>query len=138
MQQNPLLYPLLTMILLVFMVWLWLYITRILSVTMGSLNIESYAEAQQTEKPRMVALAGDNFSNQFELPVLFYVLIALLVYLEPQPQDYLFWAWVFVISRYLHALIHLSYNRVMHRLLAYWLGAISLWVMWAKFFVAVV
>ena len=76
------------------------------------------------------APAADNFSNLFELPVLFYTAILLTLILMVQDSILVILAWTFVISRYLHSFIHVSYNRVMHRfslflfssfvLLAYW------------------
>ncbi|MDH5547484.1 MAG: MAPEG family protein [Gammaproteobacteria bacterium] len=130
---NELLFPLLGMVFLVFLVWVWMYVTRILSVTVGSLRVQDYA-IHDTAKPRMVMLAGDCFENQFELPTLFYCVVVLVLVLGIDTSPYLFAAWGFVLFRWVHAAIHLSYNRVFHRLLAYWAGAIFLWYLWLRFF----
>ena len=38
-------------------------------------------------------------------------------------------AWSFVALRAVHSLIHCSYNRVMHRFVAYLLGGLCLWAL---------
>jgi len=39
-------------------------------------------------------------------------------------------AWAYVVLRWLHSLIHISYNRVMHRFTAYFLSSLVLWAFW--------
>lgn len=110
-----------------------MYITRILSITVGSLRIQDYAEDKQKNMPRMVLLAGENFNNQFELPVLFFILMTLLQLQGNGDQIFVSLAWSFVVFRFLHSIIHCSYNNVLHRLISYWLGAACLWAMWLVF-----
>jgi hypothetical protein len=40
-------------------------------------------------------------------------------------------SWVFVFSRIVHSLIHITYNNVIHRLSVYLAGSIAIWTMWA-------
>ena len=41
-------------------------------------------------------------------------------------------AWVFVAFRYVHSVIHVTYNRVRHRFTVYVLGCLVLWLLWGK------
>jgi hypothetical protein len=41
-------------------------------------------------------------------------------------------AWGFVILRIVHSLIHCSYNRVMHRFIAYFISCLFLLFMWIR------
>lgn len=82
------------------------------------------------EKLRSVAQPSDNFKNLFEAPVLFYV--AVLTVYSTQLLD--IWlmslAVAYVVLRYLHSFIHVSYNRVIDRFTVYFLSTLVLWLMW--------
>ena len=73
------------------------------------------------------------FVNQFQLPVLFYVLTALTI--VTRQADLLFGvlAWLFVVTRLVHATIHTTTNLVPWRFYAFLAGAIVLLVMWIIF-----
>ena len=73
------------------------------------------------------------YQNQLELPLLFYVL-TILAWITKQ-ADFLFvvLAWVFVVLRVLHALIHVTSNNLGQRAALFMAGAIVLAMMWAIF-----
>ena len=69
------------------------------------------------------------FDNQFQLPLLFYVACGLLLYFGAG------WieaglAWLFVLSRIVHALIFATRNRVYRRFFAYTVGYAVLIILW--------
>ncbi len=76
---------------------------------------------------------GNCFSNQFELPTLFYVLIAFILITKVGDILLLVLAWIFVISRLVHAYFHVTNNAVSQRSLAYSVGAVALFIMWIVF-----
>lgn len=73
--------------------------------------------------------AANAFNNQFQLPTLFYVAAGLSLYLGPNVLV-LVLAWLFVVSRYLHAAIHVTTNRVQHRFAVYVAGYAVLSIFW--------
>lgn len=83
--------------------------------------------------PVRVAQIGDCFSNQFELPVLFYILIALALPLRHADLFIVLMSWVFVVTRFLHAGIFVTSNNVQQRGLAWFSGALVLLAMWIYF-----
>ena len=128
---KPLLLPLLAQVVLTFIVMLIMYRKRVAEMKLKRIHPQrirtrSKSKALLTDS----ASAADNFSNLFELPILFYTAILLTLILMVQDSILVILAWAFVISRYLHSFVHVSYNRVMHRfsffvfssfvLLAYW------------------
>ena len=128
---KPLLLPLLAQVALTFTVMIVMYRTRITEMKSKRIHpqtIKTRAESKALLKAS--APGADNFSNLFELPVLFYTAILLTLILMVQDSILVILAWTYVVSRYLHSLIHVSYNQVMHRfavfvfscfvLLAYW------------------
>ncbi len=76
---------------------------------------------------------GNCFSNQFELPMLFFVLIGFILITRVGDILLLILAWVFVLSRLGHAYIHTTSNNVDRRLLAYGVGVLALAIMWVIF-----
>ena len=128
---KPLLLPLLAQVALTFIVMLIMYRKRVTEMKIKRIHPQrirtrSKSKALLTDSES----AADNFSNLFELPILFYTAILLTLILMVQDSILVILAWAFVISRYLHSFVHVSYNRVMHRfsvfvfssfvLLAYW------------------
>jgi hypothetical protein len=81
---------------------------------------------------------GYCFSNQFELPVLFYVLTILEIVTRHADLIFLILAWVFVLTRLMHALVHTTSNIVPWRGGWYGFGALALIVAWVIFIVRIV
>lgn len=117
---------------LTFLVAFWMGCIRITAMRRGEIDPQYFKlnTGVVGDKP---AQAANNFRNLFELPVLFYVLVVLMLIMDDVDTTQLVLAWVFVISRYLHSLIHLSYNNVTHRFLAYVVGLLVLLIMWLRF-----
>jgi|HubBroStandDraft_3_1064219.scaffolds.fasta_scaffold750570_2 hypothetical protein len=89
--------------------------------------------ARQANWPARTAQLGDCFSNQFEVPVLFYVLIALAMPLRHADLIIVMLSWVFVVTRFAHAGVFVTSNDVRTRSLAWFAGAIVVFVMWLYF-----
>jgi hypothetical protein len=73
------------------------------------------------------------FSNQFELPVLFYVLTILAWMTKQADLLFVVLAWVFVVLRVAQAVVHTTSNHVPTRGAFYGLGALVLILMWLIF-----
>ena len=86
------------------------------------------------ERPTQVA---NCFSNQFEVPVLLYVLIALALPLRRADLVIVLLSWVFVLTRFIHAGIFVTSNDVRSRSLAWFAGVIVLLIMWIWFAIGV-
>jgi len=89
--------------------------------------------ARQANWPARTAQLGDCFSNQFEVPVLFYVLIALAMPLRHADLIIVMLSWVFAVTRFAHAGVFLTSNDVRTRSLAWFAGVIVVFVMWLYF-----
>jgi hypothetical protein len=87
--------------------------------------------------PEPATRISNTFSNQFELPVLFYALVALALPLRRMDLIMVLLAWVFVVTRYAHAAVYVTSNSLQQRFSAFVAGAIVLLVMWIYFFVRV-
>ena len=87
----------------------------------------------QQNWPARATQIGNCFSNQFELPVLFYVLIALALPLRHADLVIVMLSWVFVATRFAHAGVFVTSNDLNRRSLAWFAGALVLFIMWVYF-----
>ena len=87
----------------------------------------------QPNWPTRVTQIGNCFSNQFEVPVLFYILIALALPLRHADLFIVLMSWVFVVTRLVHAGIFVTSNNVRLRGLAWFVGVLVLLAMWLYF-----
>ncbi len=125
MENTLIFWPMLTQISLSFVILFWLAWSRVSRIAKQGMS-----EIRKTGFPKHVVNASDNFKNQFELPVLFYVLCLFFVLTGGVTTLILAIAWIFVIARILHALVHLTINIIFpYRFLAFFISAISLLVM---------
>jgi hypothetical protein len=87
----------------------------------------------QPNWPTRVTQIGNCFSNQFEIPLLFYILIALAAPLRHADLFIVLMSWVFVVTRFAHAGIFVTSNNVRQRGLAWFAGVLVLLAMWIYF-----
>jgi hypothetical protein len=71
--------------------------------------------------------------GQFELPLLFYILIALALPLRHADLVIVLLSWVFVVTRFAHAGIFVTSNDVGQRGIAWLAGVLVLFAMWLYF-----
>ena len=106
--------------------------TRFASVTSGAVGLRYYKLMQGDNAPEFVIKTTRCYNNQFEVPVLFYVVCTLYVSLGIESVVGVAFAWAFVLLRVVHAYIHLSYNRVVHRMVVYWAALMCVLVLWVN------
>ena len=87
----------------------------------------------QRNWPAPAQAAANAFSNQFELPVLFFVLVPLAIITRKADLVFAVLSWVFVLSRILHAGVYVTSNALPYRFGAFAIGALVLLVMWIVF-----
>ncbi len=80
--------------------------------------------------PDNVQKIANNFNNQFQLPVLFYILCLLALWRGNTDFSFVILAWCFVFFRVAHSIIHTGYNTVSHRFYAYLGSLITVFLMW--------
>lgn len=94
--------------------------------------VDDFRYGESASVPPSVSLPNRNLMNLLEMPVLFYV-VCLVFYVTAGGSDRVVaLAWVYVALRVVHSLIHLSYNRVQHRLTAFAVSNVVLVVLWVR------
>lgn len=130
---KPLLLPLLAQVALTFLVMLVMYHRRVSEMKARRID----PQRAQTRSAVHGVLpdsesASNNYSNLFESPLLFYVAILLTLILMVQDSILVALAWTYVASRYVHSLVHVTYNRVMHRFSVFIFSCFVLLAMWVR------
>lgn len=76
--------------------------------------------------PDYVLQVSNNIQNQFQTPILFYVLSLSFIVISGVDGLVLAGAWIYALSRLVHAYIHITSNFVPNRLRAFTVGTLSL------------
>ena len=131
MNQTTIFWPVLAHVLLIYIVYCVLGRRRYGAIKSGEAKVGQY-KVRSTEPASSVTVAA-NLSNQFELPVLFYVLCLTLHVTNGVNYLTLALMWIFVASRYVHAWIHLTSNNLLLRSRSFFVGAVIILLGWIWF-----
>jgi hypothetical protein len=97
------LWPLLAQIGWTMLLYAWLTVARKQAVDSGAVDYSAFVLGR--EEPLAPARIARNLSNQYELPVIFYALVILLLVLNRVTVVDVIAAWVFVAGRVIHSLV---------------------------------
>ncbi len=133
MSRMQILFPLAGMALLTFAVGVAMLGLRFRAVARGDINPRYFLLNRGGRVPDYLARVEQNYTNLFELPVLFYVLVLALYAADSVTPAQLWLAWGFLASRVLHTLVHTTVNRLRWRMRIFSAGALLLIAAWALF-----
>jgi hypothetical protein len=111
----------------------WTGFVRIRAVRQGRAARNAFRLGEAPGVPPDVTVVNRNLMNLLEMPVLFYVVCIAFYVTRHVDHGLLKLAWVFVAFRLIHSLIHLTTNRVLHRLSAFAASNVVLVMMWIRF-----
>ncbi|MFH1797663.1 MAG: MAPEG family protein [Pseudomonadota bacterium] len=131
MNQTAIFWPMLLQVALIYAVYVLMSYRRKAAIRAGSARTSDFRE-NRNEPPESL-FVRNNLANQFELPVLFFVVCLALYDTNGSNVLTVALAWVFVISRYAHAAIHVTTNRIRHRQPLFVAGFLALFAMWVWF-----
>ena len=113
-------------------VWFLMVIYRNLAFIRG-IATERYYEAYTVQAPpEWVERPARTYMNLLELPLLFYVACLLMITNGRVDSVQVSLAWLFVATRYAHAVLYIGFNYVPLRFAAFASGAITLAIFWAR------
>ena len=129
--------PLFVEVLLTFGVMFGMMYFRTSTLRSGETRFEDIS-LREPNWPRRATQFGYAFANQFELPVLFYVLTILVIITHHADRLFVLLAWIFVLMRVLQAVVHVTNNNVRLRGAYYGVGALILFILWIIYIVRIV
>jgi hypothetical protein len=136
MSIQAVLLPLFVQVALTFAMLFWQGSARVRAIRRGEAKLKDTALREPNWPPAVQKLTN-SYHSQLELPILFYLLTALALIVRKADIVFVVMAWLFVLSRLVHAAIHTTTNYVPRRFYAFLFGALVLLLMWIIFIVRV-
>src|SRR2546421_3437193 len=128
--------PVFVQVALTFALLFWMASSRRASLMRGETKIRDIALGQSAwpDRPQQIS---NCYGSQFEVPLLFYVLVILAWITRHADLIFVVMSWLFVLSRLAHAYIHTTSNHVPTRFRAFAVGVFVLLLMWIIFAVRI-
>jgi hypothetical protein len=129
MTQDEIFSPFFAMVFLTILVWVYLYFRRIPFITKSKIRSQDLSApgALAQISPPSVSNPSENFKNLFEIPVIFYVLVLYLFATKQVDPVYVSAAWIFVVFRVFHSVVHCTFNLIMLRFYLYLFSTLAVW-----------
>jgi hypothetical protein len=128
MNFSSILLPLLTQISLTLIMFLILGARKTVAIKLGGVDRDKTA-LDNSAWPDDVRKVSNNIANQFQTPVLFYVLCLTFQVTSTTTLPVLALAWIYAISRLVHAFVHIGSNFVPARFGVFVIGVVCLMAM---------
>ncbi|GAB2994644.1 MAPEG family protein [Psychrosphaera aestuarii] len=130
-------YPMFAMFMLIFAIGIVTARARFGHVKSKEVSPKYFLLMQGDNIPEAVLKTGRCFSNQFEFPLLFFVVCLAYMVLGLDTLTGCIAAWTFVAFRAIHAFVFLTSNNLIKRMLSFWAGVFAVVVMWIDLFILV-
>jgi len=132
MDTVALIIPTAVLVSLTYIVSLSLVFYRFYLVRTGGVHPGYFKLNKGGKPPKRHDTLEHNYSNLFEVPILFYAIVAIAIATQHIDETLVVLAWVFVGFRIAHTLIHVSYNNILHRLTVFFAAYVAVGIMWVR------
>ena len=102
------------------------------AVASGDIKPSYFKEYDNDTPPSYMQKATRQWSNLYEVPVLFYAVCAAILALRLDDMIFTYMAYCFFGLRLVQSFIHTTYNNVYHRLLIFSCGMVTVLAMWVR------
>jgi len=111
----------------------WMVVDRRRLFRSGKVRLADVALGEQEPYPPLSRQIGNAYNNQFQMPVLFFALVPLVLIARKADLSFVVLEWGFVVCRLLHAYVHTTSNKLPLRGSWFALGGMFLLMMWILF-----
>ena len=131
---SAMLAPVIALVLWTFVMWTWMYATRIPAILSSRMRLDPNAPrgAQMNELPPNVRWKADNYNHLFEQPTLFYAVALVLALARDNSNLALGLAWAYVVLRVVHSLWQALVNVIAIRFYLFAASSLVLFVLALK------
>jgi len=128
---RPILAPLMALVLWTFVMWVWLYATRIPAIRKNKIVMDPQRPGGEllAQLPAEVRWKADNYNNLMEQPTLFYAVALTLALLDADAGLNTGLAWLYVGLRVVHSLVQAIVNIIIIRFAIFMAASFVLLVM---------
>lgn len=131
---TAILWPVFALVALIFSVWVQVPLKRLAHIAANPPKREDFATGDAARRYfGPVDLPANNLANLFEMPVLFFALVPLLLLTRHSGHAEVALAWVYVALRAAHSIVHTGTNVVRVRFFIYLASCAVLLAMWLGF-----
>lgn len=117
---------------LTFVVLLLIPYQRFKAGRSGRVTADDFKYGESQNVPPDVSIPNRNLMNLLEIPMLFYVACLTLYVTKNVDAMSLLLAWSYFAFRVAHSAVHLTYNKVFHRLTVYAASNVILAIIWIR------
>jgi hypothetical protein len=122
--------PVLALIVLTLLVWIWMYAARIPAMRrVGITPQDARRPGSLDGLPSSSRQVSDNYNHLLEQPTIFYALVFYIVFSGHSDGLHIYLAWAYVVLRVVHSLIQCTVNIVTARFFVFSLSTLVLMVM---------
>ena len=122
--------PVLALIAWTFVMWVWMYATRIPAIREANLDLEKMSRTGASlDLPPKVSRVADNYNHLHEQPTIFYALALATQLAGAADAVNIGLAWAYVAVRVVHSLIQATANIIMLRFAVFSVGSVLLLVL---------
>ncbi len=125
MHSSTILLPSLAHMFLVLLLYILLLARKKEAAREGNVNFKK-ASLDIREWPESVVQVSNNIDNQFQLPVFFHLVCLALAVTDGADASLVAVAWAFVVTRVIHAAVHVTSNHVPRRRSSFTAGVVIL------------
>lgn len=119
---------------LTFVIFLVMFVTRFGHIRANPPTAEDFATGEAALRYfTPVEMPANNYRNLFEMPVLYFALVPLLLLTSQDSHVQVVLAWIYVALRYLHSFVHAGRGKVPVRAMLFVCSAVVLSAMWIGF-----
>ena len=129
--------PMLALITWTFVIWVWMYATRIPAMQKAGLDPGKIKQKHELDVlPIRVKQVADNYNHLHEQPVIFYALATYCQFAGTGDATNVKLAWTYVALRVAHSLVQCTINYVPVRFTIFSLASITLFVITVRCWLA--
>jgi hypothetical protein len=125
---RPLLLPAIALAAWTFVMWAWMYVTRIPAIRRAGMKLDPTVlrGEQMATLPAEVRWKADNYNHLFEQPTIFYPVGIIAALLPGSGSTDLALAWTYVALRVVHSVFQATINRIEVRFVLFFVSSLVL------------
>ena len=137
-QKALMLLPVIGMFFLTAGIALWMLKLRYRAVLKDGVNPKYFKLNKGAKLPDYVVQVTQHYENLFETPLLFYIAIILVLVLNLTDTGYVVLSWLYLSSRLVHAYVHTTYNKLLHRKNVFIVSSVILVALWLRLMLGII
>jgi hypothetical protein len=133
MAVSPLILPVLALVGWTFVMWVWMYATRIPAMRQANIDVNEVSRTgAKLDLPPEVARVADNYNHLHEQPTIFYATALAAALAGADDTAAVALAWTYTVLRIVHSLVQATRNIIMVRFSVFALGSLVLFLLLAR------